>query len=373
MKPAFLNTQSPLRALLRGLIGISVVALLAGCGAADEGAPEATAQSTSAPTASRSAIAAPDPADGPIVVYSSRKEHLIAPVFAAFTEQTGIEVKYTTDKAGVLVERIKAEGEATAADLLMTVDAGTLGYAASQGILQPLAVAPVIERVAPQYRDDNDLWTGLSLRARTIVFSTERVDPADLSTYEALGDAQWSGRLCLRTSRKVYNQSLVAMLIGHHGEARAEDIVTRWVANLAIPPTSNDTKVMEAIVAGQCDVGIVNSYYFGRLQRDNPEIPLALFWPNQGGSGVHVNVAGAGLLKHSQRPELARYLMYWLVSVKAQELYSSLNQEYPVVVPVRVAPQVASWGEFEASKQPLSDAYRLQPDAVKLMDRVGYE
>ena len=306
-----------------------------------------------------------------LVVYSSRNEHLISPVFKLFTDQTGIEIEYATDKAGVLIERIKMEGANTPADVLITVDAGTLGLAASQGLFQRIN-SPVINQRVPAYlRDDNDFWTGLSLRARTIVYSTERVKPEQLSTYSALGGDQWQDKLCLRTSKKVYNQSLVAMLIAEQGDAQAQATVASWIDNLAIAPTSNDTKVMQAILAGQCDVGIVNTYYFGRLQSKSPDLALALFWPNE--SGVHVNVAGAGILKHSKNAIQAKTLMEWLVSETAQELFAGVNQEYPVSTDVRVDPQVASWGQFRQSQQPLSQAYILQPNAVKLMDRAGYK
>jgi iron(III) transport system substrate-binding protein len=306
-----------------------------------------------------------------LVVYSSRNEHLISPVFKLFTDQTGIEIEYATDKAGVLIERIKMEGANTPADVLITVDAGTLGLAASQGLFQPINSSVINQRVPAYLRDDNDFWTGLSLRARTIVYSTERVKPEQLSTYSALGGDQWQDKLCLRTSKKVYNQSLVAMLIASQGEAQAQATVVSWIDNLAIAPTSNDTKVMQAILAGQCDVGIVNTYYFGRLQTKSPALALALFWPNE--SGVHVNVAGAGLLKNSKNAIKAKTLLEWLVSEAAQELFAGVNQEYPVSTDVKLDPQVASWGQFRQSQQPLSQAYILQPNAVKLMDRAGYK
>ena len=306
-----------------------------------------------------------------LVVYSSRNEHLISPVFKMFTDQTGIEIEYATDKAGVLIERIKMEGANTPADVLITVDAGTLGLAASQGLFQPINSPVINNRVPAHLRDDNDFWTALSLRARTIVYSTERVKPEELSTYSALGGGQWQGKLCLRTSKKVYNQSLVAMLIAEKGEAQAQTIVMSWMDNLAIAPTSNDTKVMQAILAGQCDVGIVNTYYFGRLQTKTRDLALALFWPNE--SGVHVNVAGAGILKHSRNAIKAKILMEWLVSEPAQELFAGVNQEYPVSTDVKVDPQVASWGQFRQSQQRLSQAYILQPNAVRLMDRAGYK
>ncbi len=311
---------------------------------------------------------------GSLIVYSSRNEQLIQPVFERYREITGVTIEYATDKAGVLIERLKAEGENTRADLLLTVDAGTLGFAASQGLFQRIN-SPVVNEVVPAHlRDTDDLWTGLSLRARTIVYSKERVDPAQLSTYAALGDPSWQGRLCLRTSKKVYNQSLVAMLISEFGEQETEQIVQSWVANLAIAPTSNDTQVMQAIINGQCDVGLVNTYYFGRMQVKQPDLPLALYWPNQGEAegGVHINLSGIGLLKHSKNVAAAKALVDWLVSDEAQAIFAGVNQEYPISSSTTVDPTVVAWGGFKASEQPLSDAYKLQPTAVMLFDRVGY-
>ena len=352
----------------RLFIASILIGLLSACSPSSEPASVSASDNNSEVTSAK-------PNDA-IVVYSSRNEHLIQPVFALFTEQTGIDVKYTTDKAGVLIERIKAEGKNTPADVLITVDAGTLGYAAQQGIFQTLDSAVVAERVPAYLRDDNDYWTGLSLRARTIVYSTQRVNPEQLSSYQDLGSSQWQGRVCLRTSKKVYNQSLVAMLIAEQGEAKAESIVSSWVDNLAIPPTSNDTKLMDAILAGQCDVGIINTYYFGRLQEKQESLPLALFWPNQTeeeNSGVHVNVAGVGILKHSKNAAQAKRLVEWLVSDSAQALFAGVNKEYPINDSVKVNPQVASWGRFKQNPLPLSQAYLLQPAAVKLMDRAGYK
>lgn len=308
-----------------------------------------------------------------IVVYSSRKEHLIKPFFEQFTEETGIPVVYITDAAAPLVSRLKAEGERSPADILMTVDAGNLWLAKHEDILQPLD-SKVLEQNIPQsLQDPDNQWFGLTVRARTIVYSKERVKPSELSTYEALGDEQWKDRLCLRTSKKVYNQSLVSMLIARHGVEKAEEIVTGWVDNLATDPFSNDTKVMNAIKAGACDVGIVNTYYFGRLEKENPEIPLALFWPNQDSNGVHVNISGAGITKHSSNVENAKKLLEWLSSAEAQQMYAGLNLEYPANPEVKPVPAVEAWGSFKADDMNLSKAGELQPQAVKVMDRAGYK
>ncbi len=307
-----------------------------------------------------------------VVVYSARKEHLIKPLFDRYTQQTGVEIRYITDKEGPLLQRLKAEGKRTPADMLITVDAGNLWHAAQEGVLAEVE-SPVLEANVPaNLRDPQGRWFGLSKRARTIVYSTERVDPAELSTYEDLADAKWKGRLCLRTSKKVYNQSLVATLIARHGEEQTEEIVRGWVDNLAAAPFSNDTKTMEAVLAGQCDVAVVNTYYFGRLQKDQPDIELALFWPNQQTSGVHVNVSGAGITKHAKHPAAAQRLLEWLSSEEAQRDFAGLNMEYPVNPAVEPDPLVSAWGSFKADELNVNEAGRLQADAIRLMDRAGY-
>ena len=307
-----------------------------------------------------------------VVVYSSRKEHLVKPLFDRFKDETGIKVTYITDGEGPLMARLEAEAERTPADMFITVDAGNLWQAANMGLFQPVQSEVLEANIPDQYQDPQNRWFGLSVRARTIVYSTERVQPEQLSTYENLSTGEWDGRLCLRTSKKVYNQSLVATLIERHGEQRTEDIVKGWVDNLATDVFPNDTSLMEAIAAGQCDVGIVNTYYFGRLQKENPDIPLALFWPNQQSSGVHVNISGAGITRHAKHPQAARQLLEWLAQGEAQAMFGGLNMEYPVNPDVAVDELVQSWGTFKADDLNVEVAGRRQVEAIKLMDRAGY-
>lgn len=305
-------------------------------------------------------------------VYSSRKEHLIKPLFDQYQKETGVSVRYITDKAPPLMARIKAEGKNTKADLFMTVDAGNLWQAANLGILAPLS-SPTLEANVPSHlRDSEGRWAGLSIRARTIVYSTERVKTSELQSYESLAAPQWKGRLCLRTSKKVYNQSLVATMMEHLGEDKAESIVSDWVKNLATPVFANDTTLMEAILAGQCDVGIVNTYYFGRLQKARPDIPLALFWPNQQDRGVHVNISGAGVTRYAKHPQAAQRLLEWLSSSSAQSAFAGLNMEYPVNPQVKPSEEVFAWGEFKADLIDVGVAGRNQTKAIMLMDRAGY-
>lgn len=307
-----------------------------------------------------------------IVVYSARKEHLIKPLFEAYTKETGEKIIYVTDKAGPLMQRLKAEGKNSRADLLLTVDAGNLWHAANEGLLATIQ-SPILDKNIPSHlKDPKNRWFGLSLRARTIVYATDRVTPEQLTTYEALGDTKWKGKLLLRTSKKVYNQSLVAMLIAEHGEEKTEAIVKSWVDNLATAPFSNDTKTMKAILAGQGDVGIVNTYYFGRLLKKDPNLKLALFWPNQGGSGVHVNVSGGGVTAHARNPQGATRLLEWLSSPKAQKLFAGANMEYPVNPDVQADATVATWGSFQENKLNIAKAGELQAASIRLMDRAGY-
>ncbi len=307
-----------------------------------------------------------------IAVYSARMEQLIKPVFDRYTAETGVPIRFVTDDAAPLIERLAAEGENSPADILLTVDAGELWHAAERGLLQPVESEVLMANVPEAFRDPANRWFGLSVRARTMVYSTERVNPEELSTYEALAEPRWKGKLCLRTSKKVYNQSLVAMLIAQHGEEATEKVVRGWVDNLATDVFANDTQLIEAIAAGQCDVGIVNTYYFGRIQRDNPSIPVELFWADQQGTGVHVNVSGAGITAHAPHREAAQKFLEWLSQNESQSMFAGLNLEYPASPAVTPDPIVAAWGEFKSNPINLAKAGELQADAVRLMDRAGY-
>ncbi len=307
-----------------------------------------------------------------VVVYTARIDELIKPVFDACTAKTGVPIKFITDKEAPLLARLKAEGQNTPADMLITVDAGNLWQAEQQGVLKPLDSAVIAANIPAQYRSASGAWTGLSLRARTIVYSTERVNPEELSTYEALADANWEGRLCLRSSKKVYNQSLTATLIETHGAAKTEEILKGWVANLATDPFADDTALLQAIDAGQCDVGLVNTYYYGRLRKQDPDLKVKLFWPNQADRGVHVNLSGAGVTAYAPHPEAAQALLEWMSGPEAQGLFASLNQEYPANPAVKPSAEVAGWGVFKADSIPLEVAGKRQVEATMLMDRAGW-
>ena len=308
-----------------------------------------------------------------IVVYTARKEHLVKPLFDAYTEKTGVKIKYITDKAAPLLARLQGEGKNSPADMLMTVDAGNLWQAAEKGVLAPVKSEILDKNIPPHLRDPEGRWFGLSVRARTIVYSTDRVKESDLSTYETLADPRWKGRLCLRTSKKVYNQSLVAMMIAEKGQEATEATVKGWVNNLATAPFSNDTKVMQAIAAGQCDVGIVNTYYYGRLMKKNQDTRLALFWPNQQSRGVHINISGAGITTNAKNRQQAIKLLEWLSGAEAQNIFASLNMEYPANPAIKADATVSAWGEFKQDQLNVARAGELQASSVMLMDRAGYK
>lgn len=312
-----------------------------------------------------------------VVVYSARNEQLIKPLFDAYTKETGVQVKFVTDKEGPLMARLKAEGKNTPADLFMTVDAGNLWQAAQEQLLKPVNSKVLDANIPSHLRDPGNEWFGLSVRARTLVYNSNRVKAGELTTYEDLANPKWKGRLCLRTAKKVYNQSLVGMMMTEHGEEKTEQIVKGWVANLATDPFPDDTKAMEAVAAGLCDVTVVNTYYFGRLMEKKPNLPLAIFWPNQNlktkAAGVHVNVSGAGVTRNTRNEAGAVKLLEWLSSEKAQNLYADVNLEYPANPKVKADATVTAWGNFKPNLINVAQAGALQAKAVMLMDRVGYK
>lgn len=357
--------------MFRTPISFIVLALLAlaGCSEPSAEAPASAPVVTTVETQAENQV--PE-ITGPVVVYSSRQEHLIKPLFDRFTAETGIQVQSQTGEDGPLIARLQAEGEQTFADILYTVDAGNLWSAAEKDLLAPIESEILARDIPAHLRDPMNRWFGLSVRARTIAYSTERVAPGELSTYAALADPKWHGRLCLRTSRKVYNMSLVATMIERLGKEATQEIVEGWVDNLATRVFSSDALLIEAIAAGQCDVGIVNTYYLGQLQAEKPDIQVALFWANQDSSGVHVNISGAGVTKHAKNPAAAQRLIEWLAQPEAQHLFSELNLEYPANPAVPPVDLVASWGEFKQDQLNVETAGRLQAEAVMLMDRADY-
>jgi len=308
-----------------------------------------------------------------VVIYSARSsQYGPETAFEAFTKKTGIQVKTFGGNSSELFERLRAEGDKTPADVLITVDAGNLWNAARAGLLSKVDSPELLANVPANLRDPEGRWVGLTVRARTIVYSTKRVKPEELSTYEALGDPKWKGRLCLRTSTYIYNQSFLATMIKRLGEPKTEQIVRGWVAN---EPTliNSDTKILEAIAAGQCDVGLANTYYLARLVAKDPGFPVAPFWANQQTSGTHINISGAGVTAHAKNRASAVKLLEFLSSPEVQQMFADANFEYPVNPHASPSPVLARWGKFKADDINVAAAGEFQAAATRLADRAGYK
>lgn len=308
-----------------------------------------------------------------LYIYSARTEPLIQPLFQKFEKETGVKVKFITGKAEALIQRLKSQRGEAKADVLITVDVGNLHQAQKLKLFEVVESSVLKTRIPLHLRDRDQKWYGFSVRSRSIFYNKDKVKVGELSSYEDLALPKWKGRLCLRTSKKVYNKSLVASLIHHHGEKTTEKIVKGWVNNLATSVFSSDSKLLAAIDKGQCDVGIANTYYFGRLLKKNPKTRVSLFWANQKGVGAHVNVSGAGVLKGSQNKKQAVRFLEWLSGEQAQKIFAESNMEYPAVQSVGLHPIVKGFGSFKQDKSDLSLLGELQVSAVRLMDRVGYK
>ncbi len=317
-------------------------------------------------------------ADPEVNVYSARQEALILPLLERFEAETGIEVNLVTGKADALLKRLETEGRSTPADVFITTDAGRLQRARDAGVLQPVDSAVLRERIPARLRDRDGYWFGLSQRARVIFYNKDKVDPGQLSTYEALVESRWKGRICIRSSGNIYNQSLVASMIESHGVERTEAWARGLVANFARKPAGGDTDQLRAAAAGLCDIAIANTYYFGRLvNSDKPKdqevaSKLGVFWPNQDGRGAHVNVSGGGITKHASHPEAARSLLEFLTGDEAQAWYAEVNNEYPVVADAPVSKTLRGFGDFKADSLNLTRLGENNRAAVELMDRAGW-
>ena len=308
-----------------------------------------------------------------LTIFTSRQPQLLVPIIEKYFQETGVKVNLLSGNAQELMERIDIEGEQSKADIFMTVDAGVLWQAAERNIFSETK-SKILEENVPSYlRDLNGKWFGLSKRARTLVFSNDQFSKSDFSTYEDLANPRWKGKLCLRTSKKVYNRSLIASMIDAYGFDNSKKIVSGWVSNLATEVFSNDTNALKAVSSGQCGVTIVNTYYLARLLDDPKYDNLELFWANQNDRGVHVNISGAGIVKTSQNKTEAQKLLEYLSSDSAQDFYASANKEYPVLNDAKVAESIMVWGAFVEDEINVSKLGSLQKEAVFLAQEVGYK
>ena len=323
--------------------------------------------------------ASPPANTGEINLYSARHYDSDDALYQNFTKKTGIKVNLIEGKADELIERIKSEGVNSPADVLITVDAGRLWRAEDDSLLQPVSSAKLEQAIPKNLRDPKGYWFGFSKRARVIVYNQEKVQSNELSTYEDLADPKWKGRICIRSSENIYNQSLVAAEIQSKGVGEAEKWAKGLVANFARPPEGSDTDQIKAVAAGQCDVAIVNHYYLARLKQstDSKEQEIAkkvgLFFPNQKEDGTHVNISGGGVLVNAPHQENAIKFLEYLATPEAQEICANQADEYPVVSGIKSNPVVSGFGEFKESNLDVVSYGQKNPEAVKLMDRVGWK
>ena len=312
-------------------------------------------------------------------LYSSRHYNTDDELYERFTSQTGIKVNLIEGKADELIERIKSEGANSPADVLITVDAGRLWRAEQAGLFAPVSSQVLTEKIPANLRHPDNMWFGFTKRARVIMYNKNTVDPAQLSTYENLADPQWKGKVVIRSSSNIYNQSLVAGLIEVHGEEKVEEWCRGLVSNFARPPEGNDRAQIEAVAAGFADLGVANTYYLPRYAQDADPTKQAIFqqigvfFPNQSDRGTHVNISGGGLVKNAPNKEGAIAFLEYLVSPAAQTFFAQGNNEYPVVAGTPIDPIVGSFGTFKEDTTNVSAYGANNAMAVQIMDRAGWK
>ncbi len=311
-------------------------------------------------------------------IYSARHYDSDQALYDAFTEKTGIEVNVLEGDSDQLIQRILLEGQIGPADILMTVDAGRLWRAEQEGIFQSVESEVLTERLPDAMRHPEGKWFGFSQRVRAIFYNPETVEPGALTSYEDLADPRFEGRICIRSSNNIYNQSLLASLIAHHGVEEAEAWAQGVVDNFARQPEGGDTDQILAVASGECDVAVANHYYYVRLLKsDNPADREAaekveILFPNQDGRGAHVNISGAGVVAGAPNPENAVRFLEFLASDEAQTIFASGNHEFPVVDGVEVGEVLTSWGDFRKDTLNVSELGENNPEAVRIFDRVGW-
>lgn len=311
-----------------------------------------------------------------INVYSHRQPELIQPLVDAFTAETGIKVNVAFVDKG-MAERLQAEGDRSPADLVLTVDIARLLQIVEADVLQPVQ-SDVLEANIPEtLRDPNDLWFGLTSRARIVYASKDRVQPGEVTTYEDLASEKWKGRICSRSGLHDYNVALLGAVIVHHGEEAA----TKWAegvkANLARKPDGGDRDQVKAIAAGECDIAIGNTYYMGQMLADPEQVPAAesvnIVFPTFEAGGTHLNISGVAMTKSAPNRENALKFMEWLSSDAAQKIYAETNYEFPVKAGVERSELVKSWGEFTPDATPLADIAKARAAALKIMETVDFD
>ncbi len=314
-----------------------------------------------------------------INIYSHRQPFLINPFLELFTQETGIKTNVVYSKKG-LAQRLKAEGENSPADIILTVDIGRLYVYDDLDLLLPIESKKLINNIPSYLRSPDNSWFGLSKRARVIVVDNEKIKDGEITTLEDLADSKWKGQICSRPGSHVYNRGIMASVLAEYGKEKAEEWARNLVSNFAKRPQGNDRAQVKAIYEGECSIAIINNYYYGKLKfSEDPEQRkwvenVRLIFPNQaeGDRGAHVNISGAGVAKYSKNKKEAIALLEFLTSEKAQKLYGEINFEYPVNPKVSPSEELQNWGEFREDNLPIIKIAELAPEAQKIIDRVGW-
>lgn len=358
-----------MKKLLSFLLVLGTLLVLAACGSSNSSEEQpAESSGDEAETASNE-----------VNLYTARHYDVDDELYKKFEEETGIKVNLIKGEADELLERIKREGDATQADLFLTADAGRLHRAKEDGILQSVSSDVLDEQIPANFQDEDQMWYGLTKRARVILYDKETVDPSELSTYEALTEDEWAGRVLIRSSENIYNQSLLASFIELNGEEEAKEWAAGMVENFARDPEGGDRDQAKAIAAGVGDVAIMNTYYFGQMlnSEDPEEVKVAegldVFFPNQDTTGTHVNVSGAGVVKSAKNQENAIKLLEFLSAPEAQETFASVNYEYPVNEAVEPSELLQSWGDFKEQDISMSALGENNAQAILLFNEVGWK
>lgn len=316
---------------------------------------------------------------GELNVYSARKEALIKPVLDKFSQQSGIKINLITAKADALLKRIESEGKNTHADVFITTDAGRLYRAKQAGILQSLNSKTLNQVIPENLRDPQGYWYGLSVRARPIFYVKGTLSPESLSNYEDLANKEFKNKICIRSSNNIYNQSLLASMLVANGPEKTQQWANEFVKNFARKPKGGDRDQIKAAAAGQCDITIVNTYYFAKMiksnkaDQQNAAKAVQILWPNQNDRGAHINISGAAITKYAKHPKLAKQLIEFLANKESQRWYADVNYEYPIRKDVTPSPLLSSWGEFKADSLNLAQLGKHNAAAVMIMDRAGWK
>ncbi|MCU6710887.1 Fe(3+) ABC transporter substrate-binding protein [Paenibacillus sp. J5C_2022] len=370
------------------MLAIAVMMVLAGCGSNNGAGNGANSGGNGASNNQAGASNGTDVSggekeaskgEGVVNVFTARHYDIDFQLFDEFEKKTGIQVNEIKGTAEELVERMKREGESSEADLFITVDGGVLNYAKESGVLQPIESETVNDIVAPELRDADNHWVAMASRARIIAYAKDRVTPDQLSTYEDLADPKWKGKVLIRSSSNLYNQSLVASMIELNGEEAAAKWTEGIVANMARDPEGGDRDQAKAVVAGIGDVAVMNTYYVGQLlhSKDAEEVKvgesIGIFFPNQDTTGTHLNISGIGLAKHAKNKENAIRLIEYMVSKEAQEMLINGSFEFPVNKDAELPAIHKEWGEFKSQQIDYSVLGKNNKAATELMNKAGWK